>query len=327
MNLVRSAIGGILLVGLGLMGGGTGGEAVEAATAESGEPLPTYTSHYLVFGTRDASGTPRLLAIDFNRVQEGPDRVSYEYKLFVAEGGDWSMPVYETWEASPSEDPFPSRGGLTPVRGEDGPLRAVRAQTSDLRLEVRPGDSAFPFPTDDSESGTRTGHPTFSVTWNGTTYEGPGVYEWIETDGAPDPDHPTRDRQLNDEATFGLYDWIVLYDEKGRLWHVSQGTLTSDLAYQQAVPSLPSQTRDVMVRWTATTRDSLAGLHTPRRWLVDVPAWEMRVALRKDGEHRGHGGERADGTRPIYVQATAVGPGIVQGEEQQFFGMVEHIRD
>ena len=327
MNLLRSVFGALLVVGVGLMIGGPDLEAAEGPAGRFEAQPPAYQSHYLVFGTRDASGTARLLAIDFNRMQEGPDRVSYEYKLFVAEGGDWSMPVYETWEASPSEDPFPSRGGLTPVRGEDGTLRAVRARASDLRLEVRPGESAFPFPTDAPESGNRTGHPTFRVTWNGTTYEGPGVYEWIETDAAPDPNHPKRDRQLNDEATFGLYDWIVLYDEQGRLWHVSQGTVTSNFAYQQAVSSLPSQTRDVTVRWTATTPDSLAGLHTPHRWLVDVPAWELRVALRKAGEHRGHGDERADGTRPIYVQATAAGPGIVQGEAQPVFGLVEHIRD
>lgn len=327
MPLVRAVIGGVLLVGLGLMGGGVGGADVEGPTVDPGERPAAYTSHYLVFGTRDASGTPRLLAIDFNRTRHGADRVSYEYKLFVAQGGDWSMPVYETWEQAPSEASFPARGGLTPVLGRDGTLRAVRVKRGDLRLEVRPDESSFPFPTNAPESDNRTGHPTFTVAWNGTTYEGPGVYEWIESDGATAGENPERERQLDDDATFGLYDWIVLYDERGRLWHVSQGTLTSDFAYQQAVPSLPSQTRDVMVRWTATTPDSLAGLHTPRRWLVDVPAWEMRVSLRKTGEHRGHGGERADGTRPIYVQATAVGPGIVQGEEQQFFGMVEHIRD
>jgi hypothetical protein len=39
-------------------------------------------------------------------------------------------------------------------------------------------------------------------------------------------------RQIDDNATFGQYNWLVLYDESGRLWHVSQGALTQDFAYQ-----------------------------------------------------------------------------------------------
>ena len=54
-------------------------------------------SHYLVFGTRDASGTPRMLALDFNRTERDDGRVAYKSKLFVGRGADWSMPVYETW--------------------------------------------------------------------------------------------------------------------------------------------------------------------------------------------------------------------------------------
>ena len=69
-----------------------GSAADHAATAASG-----YTSHYLVFGTRDASGTPRMLALDFNRTERDDGSVAYEYKLFVGRGADWSMPVYETW--------------------------------------------------------------------------------------------------------------------------------------------------------------------------------------------------------------------------------------
>ena len=327
MDFIRPVVAGIILLGVGLGVEVTGGGEAQGQAARSDPAEPSYESHYLVFGTRDASGTPRLIAIDFNRTQQSPDRVSYEYKLFVATGGDWSMPVYETWEQASSADPFPTRSGLTPVWIEEGILRSVQVKRPDLWIEVRPEDPSFPFPMEAPDSDNRTGHPSFTVTWNGTTYEGPGVYEWIASTAAQDPEEPKRNRKLDEASTFGLYDWIVLYDEQGRLWHVSQGTLTSDFAYQQAVSSLPAQTRDVLIRWTATTPDSVAGLHTPRRWLVDVPAWEMRVALRKRGEHRGHGTERADGTRPIYVQATAVGHGLVQGEEHEFFGMVEHIRD
>jgi len=39
-------------------------------TADSAATAPSsYTSHYLVFGTRDASGTPCMLAVDFNRTE------------------------------------------------------------------------------------------------------------------------------------------------------------------------------------------------------------------------------------------------------------------
>ena len=94
-----SLLPGLLLVlvgGTALTFGGldpsSGSTADHAATAASG-----YTSHYLVFGTRDASGTPRMLALDFNRTERDDGSVAYEYKLLVGRGADWSMPVYETW--------------------------------------------------------------------------------------------------------------------------------------------------------------------------------------------------------------------------------------
>jgi hypothetical protein len=83
----------------------------------------------------------------------------------------------------------------------------------------------------------------------------------------------------------------------------------------------------VFVCWTATEYDETGRQHRPTAWLVDVPTWSMRVQLDKRGEHRGHGDRRDDGTRPIYVQASVEGRGIVRGEEHRFFGMVEHIRD
>jgi hypothetical protein len=105
---------------------------------------PAYTSHYLVFGTRDASGTPRMLAVDFNRTERGDGQVAYEYKLFVGRGADWSMPVYETWTTSPdAEIPrFPARGSLDPTLTNDGDqprqgqVRIHRA-IQDLGLIVR----------------------------------------------------------------------------------------------------------------------------------------------------------------------------------------------
>jgi len=297
-------------------------------------PAPTaqraYTSHYLVFGTQDASGTPRILAIDFNRTTHGPDRVDYEYKLFVAEGADWSMPVYDTWTANPSETPdFPARGGLTPTVTDEGYMR-VEVDLPELSITVVPESPGFSFPQE-SAGASRTGHPQFRVEWNGTTYRGPGVYEWIRPEASSDSENTEADaearRQIDEDATFGLYDWIVLYDDEGRLWHVSQGTLSSDFGYQAATETLPAETNDVFVQWLATAYDDTADQHSPTSWLVDVPDWELRVNLRKQGEHRGHGEPQSDGTRPIYVQASVEGRGIIRGEEHQFFGMVEHIRD
>ncbi|WP_103029382.1 hypothetical protein [Salinibacter altiplanensis] len=319
----------VLLGGTALAVGGLdpapGPAADHAATAQ-----PAYVSHYLVFGTRDASGTPRMLALDFNRTEHDDGRVAYEYKLFVGRGADWSMPVYETWTTAPdAEAPrFPARGGLNPTLTDDGILQ-VTADLPDLALEVRPGPSAFPFPEDDENGTNRTGHPEFVVRWNGETYRGAGVYERIRPGGAATSPEAAaeRERKLDAGASFGLYDWIVLYDDEGRLWHVSQGTLTADFAYQQATGALPGQTRDVLVRWTATAYDKRAQQHRPTAWLVDVPAWRMRVRLQRQGEHRGHGSPRDDGTRPVYVQAGVEGRGLLQGEAHQFFGMVELIRD
>lgn len=288
----------------------------------------TYESHYLVFGTRDASGTSRLLAIDFNRTERGTKRVAYEYKLFVARGGDWSMPVYETWTAeSHRSTSLPACGGLSPTLSEEGVLERVQVDLSGLTLEVVPEEPSFSFPQDAPAGSGGTGHPHMTVRWNGTTYEGPGVYEWIRPGAAPRRANPEEERRLDETASFGLFDWIVLYDDQGRLWHLSQGTLSPDFAYQRAVSSLPAETHDVLVRWLATEPDPKAHMHSPTRWLVDVPAWGMRVRLRKTGEHRGHGSSQKDGTRPIYVQATVQGRGLIRGEEHRFFGMVEHIRD
>ncbi|MFB6232050.1 MAG: hypothetical protein ABEL04_12940 [Salinibacter sp.] len=315
----------LLLVGLLAVGGSTS-PAIDAPAA----PQSAYQSHYLVFGTQDASGTPRILAIDLNRTERGPNRVDYEYKLFVARGGDWSMPIYETWTADPDTTPrLPTRSGLAPTLTEDGHVR-VEINLPDLSLTVVPQSPRFSFSTGDGNA-SRTGHTQFVVEWNGTTYEGPGVYEWIRSAPTTEPEdteaNAEAERRLDETASFGLYDWIVLYDDEGRLWHVSQGSLTNDFGYQTATEVLPAQTRDVLVRWLATAYDDKADQHSPTTWLVDVPDWGLRVRLEKQGEHRGHGQPRADGTRPIYVQASVTGRGIVRGEEHQFFGMVEHIRD
>lgn len=244
----------------------------------------TYESHYLVFGTRDDSGTSRLLALDLNRTVHGPHRVAYEYKLFVAHGGDWSMPVYETWQVDPSQSPrFPSQGGLAPSLSKEGVLQRVRADLPDRSLVIRPKNPTFPFPKNRRAAASRTDHPEFAVQWNGTTYEGPGVYEWIQSGPSLSRTSPEEKRQLDSAATFGLYDWMVLYDEKGRLWQISQGTLTPDFAYQQATEQLPAETHDVHVQWVATQYDAKAEMHSPTQWLVDVPAWGFRVRLRKKG--------------------------------------------
>lgn len=319
------------LVASGLLGVGVKEVSVGPAEDAREPERPSYTSHYLVFGTHEAPEAPRILAIDFNRTVQAPDRVAYEYKLFVSRGHDWSMPVYETWTVDPeTTERFPSRAGLAPTIKEDGSIE-IDVNRSEHTLHLTTAPSSFPFPEASSSSPGGTGHPHMTVEWNGTTYEGPGVYEWIRSDRsgdrADDEDDPERERHLDEDGTFGLYDWIVLYDDEGRLWHVSQGTLSPDFAYQHAMEGLPAEADDVLVRWLATEYDATGQQHSPTAWLVDVPAWDMRVRLKKKGEHRGHGDPRADGTRPIYVQASVEGPGLIQSQERQFFGMVEHIRD
>jgi len=238
------------------------------------------------------------------------------------------MPVYETWTVSKTgESSFPARGGLTPMLN-DGVLSRVTTDLPRTDLAIRLEAPTFSFSTG-NPGASRAGHPQVTVRWNGTTFRGPGGYEHIRSSGASRSEEAAaeRERRLDAESTFGLYDWIVLYDETGRLWQVSQGTLTEDFAYQKATETLPRETQDVLVRWTATSYDSTAGQHSPKRWLVDVPAWKMRVQLRKIGEHRGRGPARRDGTRPIYIQAGVEGTGMIQGEKRRFYGMVEHIRD
>jgi hypothetical protein len=290
-----------------------------------------YDSRYLVFGTH-TEAAPRLLAIDLNRTRRSADRVTYEYKLFTATGGDWTLRVYDQWDADPDTTArFPAHDGLRPIVTEEGHLQ-VEATLSDLSLRVRMASPVFAFTTEGSRFGTiQTAHPQYTVTWNGTTYEGRGVYEWVRgTDsngkGTTEERAEAR-RQIDDEATFGQYDWLVLYDESGRLWHVSQGTLTQDFAYQRAVEDRPASTNDVLVRWLATAYDSTAQVPSPTHWLVDVPAWTMRMRLRSTGEHRGHGPQRSDGTRPVYVLGTVEGEGILLGEQTEVFGLVELIQD
>lgn len=320
---------GAMLAGLLLLGG-WGGARGQAADAKA---EAAYDSRYLVFGAQDATGTPRIVAIDLNRTAQDDGRVSYEYKVFAAIGGEWTLHAYEKWDVnSVPADRFPSREGVRPkLHTADQRLR-VEVERPGLDLKVEIESPSFVFSSENTRFGTvRTAHPRATVTWNDTVYEGRGVYEWVqEKEGAPSDTKESRpevERRLDEDATFGLYDWIVLYDEAGRLWQVSQGTLTPDFGYQQGVPDRPSATDDVLVRWVATERDPTGQMHRPTRWLVDVPSWGMRVRLRRRGEHRGHGPKRDDGTRPIYVQATVTGTGRILGRERDVFGMVELIRD
>ena len=114
-------LGGTALA-VGRLDPAPGSAADHAATAASG-----YTPHYLVFGTRDASGTPRMLALDFNRTERDDGSVAYKSKLFVGRGADWSMPVYETrTTALDAEAPrFPARGSLDPTLTNDGILHVT----------------------------------------------------------------------------------------------------------------------------------------------------------------------------------------------------------
>jgi len=193
-----------------------------------------YDSRYLVFGARDATGTPRLLAIDLNRTRRHANHVTYEYKPFTATGGDWTLHLYDQWDVDPDTvDRFPARKGLRPLVMDDGRLQ-IEATLADLSLQVRMAPLTFAFTTEGSRFGTiRTAHPRSTITWNGTTYERRGVYEWVRGTGrsqtGTDEEQAEARRQIDDNATFGQYNWLVLYDESGRLWHVSQGALTQDL--------------------------------------------------------------------------------------------------
>jgi hypothetical protein len=159
-----------------------------------------YDSRYLVFGARDATGTPRLLAIDLNRTRRHANHVTYEYKPFTATGGDWTLHLYDQWDVDPDTvDRFPARKGLRPFVMDDGRLQ-IEATLADLSLQVRMAPLTFAFTTEGSRFGTiRTAHPRSTITWNGTTYERRGVYEWVRGNGngrgasrGPPPDRRQR---------------------------------------------------------------------------------------------------------------------------------------
>ncbi|NBC17877.1 MAG: hypothetical protein GVY18_11250 [Bacteroidetes bacterium] len=291
-----------------------------------------YDSRYLVFGTRDADDTPRWVVLDFNRTEREPDRVTYEYKVFTARGGDWTLHRYEQWDADPTGAPrFPARRGVRPTLASSERMD-VAVDLPDLRLRVTMAPPAFSFVAEKEALGTiRTAHVPVTVEWDGTTYRGTGVYEWVIYDQSPAranaEEAAEAQRQLDDEAFFGLYDWIVLYDAQGRLWQVSQGTLTEDFAYQGVTSTLPGVTHDVLVRWLATAYDATARQHSPTDWLVDVPDWGMRVRLTRQGEHRGHGPPQRDGTRPAYALVSTTGEGIVEDTRQPVMALVELIQD
>lgn len=131
-----------------------------------------YDSRYLVFGTQDATNTPRIVAIDVNRIRRGADRVTYEYKVFAAVGGDWTLHAYEKWDVDPDTTPlFPARKGVRPALDTDQSFR-VEVDRADLALQVEMEAPTFAFSSSDSRFGiVRTARPRLTVTWNGTVHD------------------------------------------------------------------------------------------------------------------------------------------------------------
>lgn len=293
-----------------------------------------YESHYLVFGDRAANQSPVILALDFNRTDAPNGTSTYEYKGWQAVGPAWTMFLYRVWTApTPAPGaPWPTADGVQPEVRPDGTLRITVAQPDrQFTLATVPASAAFA--TEKDRLGAiRTTHP--ATTWSRPGQPDrirPAVYEQVIYDQSPGranaEEAGERHRSLDTESFFGDYDWIVLWDESGRLWQVSAGPLTEDFAYHLAAPDEAAVQHDVTIRWQRTVPDEFARWHAPAAWLVDVPAWDLRARLELTGEHRGHGPARSDGRRPIYAQIGVNGEASIAGVRQRVFGMVELIRD
>lgn len=329
----RNGLGAFAAVSTVLMVGG-------AARAESAPAPPWYDSRYVVFVFRDDASDSRVLAVDFNKSLHPVKRSAIlEYKLWLSRGGEWPMYLYELWE-EPYLDGFPAKGGLT-LHVQD--TQALQVTYESDRLEFKLTTEApqvfFGVSDPDVAGPMKTAHVPATLELEGKTYQGTAAYEWItiaqnrdqarpQGQGQPAaPKDHKRARALEPDSRFGLYDWIVLADDRGELWHVSAGTLTDDFGYHLDSDGQKQETDDVSIRWLKTRPDQTARQETPEAWLVDVPAWSVRIKLRLLGEHRGHGTPKRNGTRPIYRQIGVEGEGIVRGERRRFHGMVELIQD
>jgi len=294
-----------------------------------------YDSRYLVAGFIDSSGMPTMIAADFNRTQISAGVIAYEYKVFLGRGPDWTMPVFERWEAPGAdlEGEWPGTRGVTIEVGVSGALTAsVRRPGLALDLDTHP--PSFDFVAEKNDVGIiRTAHVSASVTLDGQRHPTVGVLEWVryEADGQRSrrvnaEEAAERQRSLGGDGVFGYYDWFVLYDADGRLLQASAGTTTEDFAYRLADDGTPQTAGRIESRWLRT-EDVTDASPVPNRWQIDVPDWGLRTQLHAIGEDRGRGSPDADGFRPVYRQVGVAGHAVVGGRPTQIFGMVEHLSE
>lgn len=314
-----------------------------AEEAPSFVDAAAYESHYFVAGFRGDDGTPVVVAADFNRSAQADGGASVEYKLFVAEGANWSLPVYEQLNLSGKEAAtpgLPALPGVRPHLAPDGSFTlAVNLPGTRVNLEV--AAPSYPFGSHKHALGTvHTDHSRGRLHVNGREAEVLVVHELVRfatpqrvAGHVNQEEAGEANRRLGHDGMFGLYDWIVLYDDQGRLYHLSSGTQTEDFAYRltDAGPEPAEAFADPFpappqVRWLKT-RPVPDGPDTPLAWQVDVPAWGFRAQLVTTGEHGGRGEPDPSGFRAVYRQVGVSGVGVVDGEAVRLHGMVEHIAE
>ncbi len=322
---LASSVSTVVLVGL---------MSLAAATSPAQETgvkrQHRYESRYLVFGFRDQSRRPGIVAMDFNKTFLGGGQATYEYKGWLGHGTDWRMFLYKEWKAAEGPEAWPSMDGARIFLAGDGAMD-VRVDQSAVKLSIRTEPPRFLFREAEESGLVETAHPRIELELAGERFAGRGVYEWVHSDPSRARENPAeaarRRRRLDEGSSFGLYDWIVLYDETGELWQVSQGTQTEAFGYHLDSDIKPRVTHEVLVLWLKTRPDATAKREAPEEWLVDVPAWNFRARLGRVGEHRGHGPPGRGGQRPVYAQIGVQGEGIIDGERRSFFGMIELIED
>jgi hypothetical protein len=286
--------------------------------------ISPYDSRYVVFGFRDDEGEPNLVAFDFNRaLLKG--KVLYEYKGWVARGKQWQMFLYKEWEGKEESEVLPSVEHLHVQTSANGALEVrVDQPMLDLRLTVEP--PRFLFSKGSKKTcAIQTAFPDVELHLQDKAHKGNAVYEFVNCKRSRS--NAMSAEKTKTESVFGLFDWILLYDDKGEIWLVSQGTETEDFAYRMMTDGSSAETDKVLIQWLKTRPDTVANQESPERWLVDLPVWNAWIQLEKLGEHRGHGSMTSRGIRPVYAQVSVEGTGKVGGQERRFFGMVELIQD
>lgn len=294
--------------------------AASAKTRKATSRHPSDSRH-LVFGFLGASERPYILAFDFHRTALARNRVTYEYKAWLARGERWEVLLDEKWTGAPAAELFPARGGVRPTLGPDEALW-VEGRPRQVAFRITMESPRFASRPSGSLGIAQTAHPRVTLTLEGRNITGRAVYEWVRR-----PESKSTAGRGQTEPIFGDFDRIVLYDETGNLWQASRGTRTGSFACRVDSAGVPATFPEVRIQWLETRKDAVAGRDSPTRWLLEVPAWKLRARLARTGEHLGHGPPGRDGRRPVYAQIGVSGEGSAQGTQRRFFGVVELIQD